>query len=223
MLRRPKVRRESGIRVQNEALYPSSIAHVLLKHGVSGERNARRCIRSAMWILTYLGSIWRDKFRILVSPKPPRFVELGGWPDGGSCCGERTRSKATLVDPVQSLSTVAPKPCLWMFPLQRALRLVEIDRRNELRREAKLPVLSIPKLRRMETAEYEQEFSRFCEVHIEAVWKQVLCSRRAIQGPNWRASWRPGFMTGIAYQNQVYRILHEQFQAERKKHSNLIA
>jgi hypothetical protein len=66
--------------------------------------------------------------------------------------------------------------------------LTEIARRNETRREAKLPLLSIPKeLRRTKAQEGAEAFHRFEAEHSRAVWEQVLQSRREAEGnPNWR-------------------------------------
>ena len=95
-----------------------------------------------------------------------------------------------------------------------ARRLLEIARRNEIRREAKLPLLSIAKeLRRMKKQEELEEFERFEVAYGEAVWEQVLKARREAEGnPNWRPSW----MEGVSYQTQVNKILREQFYAARR-------
>ena len=65
---------------------------------------------------------------------------------------------------------------------------MEIARRNEIRREAKLPLLSIAKeLRRMKKQEELEEFERFEAVHGKAVWQEVLKERREAEGnPNWQ-------------------------------------
>jgi hypothetical protein len=82
-------------------------------------------------------------------------------------------SEATLVDKRPSLST-ASEVLLQNVSAPTARRLAEIERRNELRREANLPLLSIPKeLRAIMTVEYEQEFNRFCEVYWEGVTSAV--------------------------------------------------
>jgi hypothetical protein len=91
-----------------------------------------------------------------------------------------------------------------------ARRLLEIERRNEIRREANLPLLSITKeLRRMKEQELRDEFSRFKAVHGKAVWEQVLKPLRDSQG----ADWRPRWMEAVGYQNQVHQILFEQFHS----------
>jgi hypothetical protein len=90
-----------------------------------------------------------------------------------------------------------------------ARRLLEIAGRNEIRREANLPLLSIPKeLRPMKKQEELEEFSRFEAVHRKAVWDQVLKARREAEGnPNWR----PGWMEGVRCNSEVYKILRGQF------------
>jgi hypothetical protein len=116
--------------------------------------------------------------------------------------------------PVQSSAlppgVQTPKVCA-----ATARRLLEICRRNELRRAAQLPLLSIPKeLRRMKQQEELEAFSWFEAAHGPAVWARVLEARRRAEGnPNWRPNW----MDGIHYQNQVYAALRARFSAEREK------
>jgi len=80
------------------------------------------------------------------------------------------------------------------FCAATARRLVEIALRNELRREAKLPLLSVPKeLRRMKKQEELEEFDRFEAAYGKAVWEEVLKARREAEGnPNWRPNWMEG-------------------------------
>jgi hypothetical protein len=96
-----------------------------------------------------------------------------------------------------------------------ARRLLEIARRNELRQEAKLPLLPIAKeLRRMKKQQELEEFERFEADYAKAVWEEVLTARREAEGnPNWRPNW----MEGISYQTQVNKILREQFYAARRR------
>ena len=100
------------------------------------------------------------------------------------------------------------------FSAATARRLMEIARRNELRREAKLPLLLIAKeLRRMKKQEELAEFDRFEAAYGKAVWEEVLKARREAEGnPNWRPSW----IEGVRYQTEVYKILWEQFYAARR-------
>jgi hypothetical protein len=61
------------------------------------------------------------------------------------------------------------------FCAATARRLVEIALRNELRQEAKLPLLPIAKeLRRIKRQEESEEFERFEAVHGKAVWQEAL-------------------------------------------------
>jgi hypothetical protein len=101
-------------------------------------------------------------------------------------------------------------------------RLLEIQRRNELRRETKLPLLEICKeLRRMKETEDGQKFSEsfgpFAAKHRQAVWNHVLKTRREVLGdPNWRPRY---FSEGVGYQGEVDRRLRERFEAERTVNS----
>jgi hypothetical protein len=100
------------------------------------------------------------------------------------------------------------------FCAATARRLLEIARRNELRREAKLPLLPIAKeLRRIKRQEELEEFERFESAYGKAVWEEVLKARRDAEGPNWRPTW----MEGISYQTQVNKILWERFYAARRR------
>lgn len=122
-------------------------------------------------------------------------------------CADATQSSTTKVD---------------LFPLNvcanTSRRLLEIKRRNELRREVKLPLLELSKeWRRMKEQDDSQKFSdafgSFAAKHRQAVWNHVLKTRREIEGPNWR----PSFLEGMARQGEVFRILRERFQEERRK------
>jgi hypothetical protein len=95
-----------------------------------------------------------------------------------------------------------------------ARRLLEIARRNEVRQEAKLPLLPIAReLRRIKQQEELEEFERFEAAFGKAVWEEVLKVRREAEGnPNWRPSW----MEGVSYQTQVNKILRGQFYATRR-------
>jgi hypothetical protein len=100
----------------------------------------------------------------------------------------------------------------WKVCASTARRIAEIAKRNRIREEAGLPLLSIAKeLRRMKTAEEEAKFEAFTAVHEGAVWDEVLAPERERRGqPDWRPS---SFMEGLAFQSQVNRVLHERFNA----------
>lgn len=120
----------------------------------------------------------------------------------------------TVADSVQSSALPhgvrTPKVCA-----ATARRLLEIYRRNELRRAAQLPTLSIPKeLRRMKQQEELEAFQRLETVHGPAVWEQVLEARRRTEG---NLNWRPNWMDGVHYQNQVRAVLKARFRAERER------
>jgi hypothetical protein len=99
------------------------------------------------------------------------------------------RVDAALADTVQ-LPALTPEVPPLNVCAATARRLLEIARRNELRREAKLPLLPIAKeLRRMKRQEDLEEFERFEVACGEAVWEEVLKARREAEGnPNWRPS-----------------------------------
>jgi hypothetical protein len=111
-------------------------------------------------------------------------------------------------------SQLMPKAEPRNFCAATARRLLEIARRNEIRRDASLPLLSIAKeLRRMKDQETSEEFSRFEAAYGEAVWDEVLKARREAEGnPNWRPNW----MEGVRCQSEVYKILRERFYAARR-------
>jgi hypothetical protein len=93
-------------------------------------------------------------------------------------------------------------------------RLLEIRRRNEVRRQAQLPLLSIPKeLRRMKQQEEWKAFRRFEAVNGRTVWEQVLEARRLAEG---NSNWRPSWMVGMGYQNQVHAVLRARFEPSGK-------
>ena len=100
------------------------------------------------------------------------------------------------------------------FCAATARRVLEIEARNELRREAGLPLLPIVReLRRMKENEVAQEFERFETAHRDAIWDAVLKPRRKAEGdPNWRP--RNSF-EGLGYQKEVFNKLKKQFYAGR--------
>jgi hypothetical protein len=104
----------------------------------------------------------------------------------------------------------------WKVCDATAGRIAEIAKRNRIREEAGLPLLSIAKeLRRMKTAEEEAKFEAFAVVHGRAVWDEVLAPERKRRGqPDWRPS---SFMEGMGYQAKIRKILREQFKARVTK------
>ena len=116
--------------------------------------------------------------------------------------------------PLSVLPSLPPTPAQSPnFGAATARRLLEIERRNELRRESQLPQLSIAReLRRMKEQQVSKEFERFETAHRDAVWEEILEARREAEGnPNWRV--RNSF-EGIRYQSEVYKTLRQQFDAE---------
>jgi len=114
-------------------------------------------------------------------------------------------------------SAMAPEAEPANFSPAMARRLLEIARRNEIRQEADLPLLSIPKeLRRLKRQEDAAEFERFAAVNGGAVLEQMLKRRRQAEG---NLNWRPNFIEGMSYQNQVREILREQFRASSRPYT----
>ena len=65
---------------------------------------------------------------------------------------------------------------------------------------------------RMKQQEELEAFHLFEAAHGPSLWVQVLHARRPAEGnPNWRPNW----MEGIGYQNQVRAVLKARFRAER--------
>ena len=128
------------------------------------------------------------------------------------------RVDAALADTVQ-LPALTPEVPPLNVCAATARGLLEIARRNEIRREAKLPLLPIAKEpRRIKRQEDLEEFERFEAVHGKAVWEEVLKARREAEGnPNWRPSW----MEGVPYQSEVSKILRGQFYAARQRWQSL--
>jgi hypothetical protein len=95
-----------------------------------------------------------------------------------------------------------------------ARRIEGIVARNKIRKEAALPLLSVPmELRKIKNAEIAANFEQFAHLHRPAVWEEVLGSTRKAKGePNWRPT---RLNEGYAFQAQVGKILRERFEATR--------
>jgi hypothetical protein len=114
--------------------------------------------------------------------------------------------------PVPSISTWEPLPLNLCAATAR--RIEEIIARNQIRAEACLPLLSIPKeLRRMKEVSDAAKFEAIADAHRSAVWDEVLTIKRQARGEkNWHPS---GWMQGLAFQSEVSRILRQRFQRSR--------
>jgi hypothetical protein len=156
------------------------------------------------------GHCGRAKFPVSINRRR-LLTAAGAVTATGSILPSVKLADAAAADVLQPLT---PKAEHANFCAATARRLVEIARRNEIRREANLPLLSIRKeLRRMKKQEDLEEFERFQAAYGKAVWDQVLKQRREAEGnPNWRPSW----IEGVRYQTEVYKILREQFYAARR-------
>ena len=69
-------------------------------------------------------------------------------------------------------------------------------------------------LRRMKEQEELEAFRRVEAANGRAVWDQMLQARRQAEG---NLNWRPNYMEGIRYQNEVRAVLKARFSAERKR------
>jgi hypothetical protein len=112
-------------------------------------------------------------------------------------------------------ATLVPtEPGLEVAPLNvcavTAQRIAVIAARNRIRQEACLPLLSIPQeLRRMKEAANKAQFEVFAHIHRDAVWAEVLATKRkAIGEPIWRPS---SWMDGLGLQARVNKVLHRRF------------
>ncbi len=89
--------------------------------------------------------------------------------------------------------------------------LAEIARRNNLRQEFALPLLSVSKeLRRIKTAEASATFAKFCDAFREPVNEKVLARfRRQCGDPNWVPN---GMPSGMAFEYEVSRELRKLYE-----------
>jgi hypothetical protein len=82
----------------------------------------------------------------------------------------------------------------WNVCAVTARRIEEIAKRNRIRQENGLPLLSIAKeLRRMKTAEEEAKFEAFSAIHRESVWDEALSRSARGEGNrtgNHRGLWK---------------------------------
>jgi len=139
-----------------------------------------------------------DRRRLLVSAVA---LPAASVVPGIQCGGPVNRAGAA-----QPLSPPSAVPALNVCAAT-ARRLAEIARRNEIRQDAGLPLLStVQELRTMKRQEDLEEFERFEAANGRAVWEEVLKRRRVAEGnPNWR----PSFLEAMRLQNQVHKVIWE--------------
>ena len=106
-------------------------------------------------------------------------------------------TKAAAIQPAPS-----PEVAAQMFSAANAKRLLEITRRNRLRKEAGLPLLSIPKeIRLMKTVEAANKFAKFSEAFRNRVRDKTLARIRRRRGePHWMPE---GMLAGIGFETEV--------------------
>ena len=117
-------------------------------------------------------------------------------------CPEAAGTKA--IAPISPLFTAQATPNVCAAT---ARRLREIAARNELRRQAGLPLLSVSReLRRMKIQADAEEFDGRAAVHRKVILAEILRQRReAEDNPNWTPNW----MQAMAWQNEVDKKLAE--------------
>lgn len=123
------------------------------------------------------------------------------------------------LDPTLTSESIGPT-----FSPAMARRLAEITRRNALRSEAHLPLLSTAKeIRQMKQAEAAQDFTKFAERFRGRVQAKVLAGIRRRQGDT---DWKPvGTFQGMAIQNEVserLRRLYERVGLETRPSSSSV-
>lgn len=148
-----------------------------------------------------------------MAEQPPEFVGLSRRTLLASAAAMSAASIAPFAKPSEA-SARAPKNSALAFEYfatpstAMAKRLAEIARRNELRREVGLPLLSIPReLRRMKTAEADADFARFSEAFRSRVAEETLGQIREQLG---QPDWKPQGMLsggGMAFEAEVSRKL----------------
>jgi len=124
---------------------------------------------------------------------------------------------ANAAEVVNVASTPASKTPGWNIGPVMARRIEEIAKRNRIRKEARLPLLSFAKeLRRMKVEADAIELQEFATLHSRVIWDEVLRPLRNARGDS---NWRPNFLEAMASQSQVNKILHERFNAARAARS----
>jgi hypothetical protein len=133
--------------------------------------------------------------------------------------------KSCEVGPVVSAQTLSapPEPIL-KVSATTARRLAEIESRNELRRQAGLPLVSVvQEWRRLKTIESAQDFANFVERFRSRMQEKVLARIRRRQGD---AQWKPqGAFQGMAFQNDVsarMKRLYERIGLETRPSSSSV-
>jgi hypothetical protein len=155
----------------------------------------------------------------MATPKSPNHSEhLSGLDRRQMLISGAALTMAVAVPPAGSPAATnklaaCPESSVGQFGAVTARRLREIARRNEIRQEARLPLLSVAKeLRRMKDQARAEAFRCFEAEHSRTVWEQVLTSRREGEGsPNWR----PGWSEGVRLQNEIFKILRTRFQQQQ--------
>jgi hypothetical protein len=115
--------------------------------------------------------------------------------------------------PVPPTTDVAPPPAP---KLAVAPWLEQIARRNDLRKQAGLPLLSVAtELRRIKSIQADQRFAACCAAFRPRVRAKLLSRRRRHCGD---PTWRPlGWFAGIEFESTVNRQLQKLYQRVGKR------
>jgi hypothetical protein len=109
------------------------------------------------------------------------------------------------------ISKVVASPRLSNSYVGVASHIAEVERRNLLRKEFGLPLLSVPKeIRRIKTAQAIQSFATFSEKYRSRLVEKMLAKMRRQRS---KADWRPvGMIEGFHFEDQVSRRLRRLYK-----------
>jgi hypothetical protein len=124
------------------------------------------------------------------------------------------RVDAEVMPDAAQTASAAPDVSALNLSATMATRLLAIEQRQQIRREAGLPLLSVIKeLKRMKTAETNEKCAQFEAAHGEAILDEMLRRRRVEVGdPNWTPRWAEA----VAIGNRVRCTLLARFRAPRR-------
>jgi hypothetical protein len=101
--------------------------------------------------------------------------------------GFEAHGRSEIAQEVQALAPPSKEAQAQNFCAVTLLRLREIAERNDARREAGLPLLSVPKeLRRMKEVADAEKFRNFAKAHRKRIYQKMLARvRRQCGDPQW--------------------------------------
>jgi hypothetical protein len=169
---------------------PATRSTVVLPQGDVAEKSAIK--RTRQPFVRQEGIMARRDFPLSINRR--RLLATGAAAATAAISLRADRVDAALADTVQ-LPALTPEVPPLTVCAATARRLLEIARRNEIRREAGLPLLStVKELRRMKEHEDGElrriEFEQIDAQYQKEVWDAVLRPRREADGnPNWFTSY----------------------------------